>query len=41
MNMESIHRRKCIPEFEAAKLLKEVEDELSLAPRPFKGYFDV
>ena len=36
MNMDNIHRRKCMPEIEAAKLKKEVEEELSLR-HPFKG----
>lgn len=37
MNMDSVHRRKCIPEFEASKLQKTVDEEISLAHRPFKG----
>ena len=38
MNIDSVHRRKCMHEIEAAKLQKEVDEELSLG-RPFKGSF--
>lgn len=36
MDMENIHRRTCIPKFEAAKLRKAVEEELSVH-HSFKG----
>ena len=36
MDMENIHRRTCIPEIEAAKLKKAVEEELTIH-HPFKG----
>jgi protein FAM161A len=36
MNMDSVHRRKCMHEIEAAKLQKEVDEELSMG-RPFKA----
>lgn len=37
MNTDSVHRRRCIPEFEASKLQKTVDEEISLAHPPFKG----
>ena len=36
MNMDNVHRRKCMPEIELSKLKKEVEEELSLR-HLFKG----
>ena len=36
MNMDSVHRRKCMYEIEAAKLQKEVDDEVHLS-YSFKG----
>ncbi len=36
MNMDSVHRRKCMQEIEAGKLQKEVDEELNLR-RSFKG----
>ena len=35
MNMDSVHRRKCMQEIEAAKLQKQVEEELNSVGRPF------
>ena len=39
MNVDSVHRRKCMREFEAAKLQKQIDEEL-IAYRPFKGLFE-
>ena len=36
MSVDNIHRRKCMHEIEAAKIQKEVDDELLLS-RSFKG----
>jgi hypothetical protein len=36
MTMDNVHRRKCMHDMEAAKLQKEVDDELNLG-RSFKG----
>jgi hypothetical protein len=36
MSVDNIHRRKCMHEMEAAKIQKEVDDELLLT-RSFKG----
>jgi hypothetical protein len=38
MNMDSVHRRKCMYEMEAAKLQKELDEELHLG-YSFKGNF--
>jgi hypothetical protein len=36
MDMENIHRGTCIPDMEAAKLRKEIEEDLSIR-HSFKG----
>lgn len=36
MNMDNIHRKRCMQDIEAAKLQKEVEEELNLR-QSFKG----
>jgi hypothetical protein len=36
MSVDNVHRRKCMHEIEAAKIQKEVDDELLLS-RSFKG----